>query len=157
MTINRCLWVEYIFKKESTPLFQKRAEKEEGVARVYGPPVPICKHNWTLGTQLPLKTFKSCCFGFTAMMFEFSCHWHSVLAGYLIFKNVNKTEKQLLVLKVIWIHYIKGQLISKQNFRAVTSPSALRIVSWSWVRFVHFLGEVTARKFRLRSTNLYLS
>ena len=74
-----------MFKKDLNTLFQKRAEKEEGVARVYGPPVPICKHNWTLGTQLPLKTFKSCCFGFAAMMFEFSCHWHSV--SYFVFQR----------------------------------------------------------------------
>ena len=43
----------------------------------------------------------------------------------------------------------KGQLISKQNFWAITSSknerNALRIVSW--VRFVCFLEEVMARQF----------
>ena len=38
----------------------------------------------------------------------------------------------------------KGQLILKQNCRAITSPKKRAILSW--VRFFHFLGEVTARQ-----------
>ena len=35
----------FSWSKEAEKEDRERAEKEEGVARVYGPPVPICKHN----------------------------------------------------------------------------------------------------------------